>query len=156
MLATLVTFLVGLASAVLIVVNIEVYLVGAAAATSGEWVLVAMAVAAGLGQTIGKVGYYYVGRGVLDLPWLRRRAEKPSRWSNRVAQWRRKAEGRPWWTVGLVGLSSLTSVPPFMVICVLAGTVRLPLSVFFVVTMLTRTARFVVLVFFPAAVTALL
>ncbi|RNL84746.1 VTT domain-containing protein [Halostreptopolyspora alba] len=156
MVETLMAFLFGLASALLPVLNVELYLVGAATAISGEGALFAMAVAAGFGQTAGKVGYYYVGRGALDIPWLRRRAEKPNRWSERVSGWRRRAEGSPWWTAGLVGVSSLTSVPPFMVICVLAGTVRMPFLAFVTVTFVTRTARFLLLVYAPGVAMALL
>ncbi|MBB4933514.1 membrane protein YqaA with SNARE-associated domain [Lipingzhangella halophila] len=155
MIETFSSLLFGLASALLPVLNVELYLVGAAAAMKGDGALFAMAVAAGFGQTVGKIGYYYMGRGALDIPWLRRKAEKPNRWSERVAGWRSKAEGRPWWTAGLVGVSSLTSIPPFMVICVLAGTVRMPFLVFTTVTFATRTVRFLLLVYAPSAAMAL-
>lgn len=156
MVETLLALLFGLASALFPVLNVELYLVGAATAMSSDGALFAMATAAGFGQTVGKIAYYYMGRGALDIPWLRRKAEKPSRWSERVAGWRSKAEGRPWWTAGLIGVSSLISIPPFMVICVLAGTVRMPLVTFVAVTFVTRTARFLLPVYAPGTAMALL
>ncbi|MDA8370778.1 MAG: VTT domain-containing protein [Nocardiopsaceae bacterium] len=147
---TVLAFLFGLASALLPFLNVELYLLGAAALLS-DGALFAMALAAGTGQTLGKVFYYYLGRGVLDIPWLKRKSEAKGRWRERMARWRMKIEGRPLWTAGLVGVSSLTSIPPFMVVCVLAGTVRMPVASFVAVTMLTRTARFLLLVYAPGA-----
>lgn len=147
-------FLVALAASLLPFLNIEIYLLGAAALVDGGW-LAGMAVAAAAGQTAGKVAYYGAGRGALTVPWLRRRAEKPNRWSARAARWQEKAAGRPVWAAGLVAVSSFASVPPFTVVSVLAGVVRMPLSVFVAVTMVTRTARFVLLVYAPGAVLAL-
>ncbi|MFC4560251.1 VTT domain-containing protein [Nocardiopsis mangrovi] len=155
MAATALAFAVALVSALLPFLNIELYLLGAASISSGP-VLTAMALAAGAGQTLGKVAYYYLGRGVLDLPWLRRRADKTGKWGDRVADLRAKAEGRPWWTAGLVAVSSFASIPPFMVVCVLAGTVRMPLWAFAAVTMATRSARFLLLVLAPGTAMALL
>ncbi|RCV51939.1 VTT domain-containing protein [Marinitenerispora sediminis] len=145
---TALAFGIALTSALLPFVNIELYLVGAAALLD-DGALVAMAVAAGAGQTIGKIVYYYLGRGALDVPWLRRRAERPNRWTRRIAAWRERAERRPVWAAGLVAVSSFSSVPPFMVVSVLAGTIRMPLAWFVVITMVTRTARFVLLVYVP-------
>ncbi|QBI55651.1 VTT domain-containing protein [Streptomonospora litoralis] len=147
-------FLFGAASALFPVLNVELYLVGMGALGGG--VLFGMAVAAGLGQTLAKLPYYYVGRGALNIPWLKRRAETPSRWAERMERWRAKVEGRPLWTTGLVAVSSLTSIPPFMVVAVLAGTLRMPLVSFAVVTFLTRTVRFAVLVYAPGVAMALL
>ncbi|CAM4053899.1 hypothetical protein GCM10009799_28430 [Nocardiopsis rhodophaea] len=152
---TALAFSFGLVSALLPFLNVELYLLGAAA-LMGDGALFAMAVAAGLGQTLGKIVYYYLGKGVLTIPWLKRRSATPSRWSERVAQWRAKAEGRPWWAAGLLGVSSFSSIPPFMVIAVLAGTVRMPLWSFVTVTMATRTARFLLLVYAPGTVMAVL
>lgn len=130
-------------------ISIELYLVGAVVAMN-DGALVAMAVAAGAGQTLGKLPYYYVGRGTLALPWLQRRARTPGKWTARAEKWRVRAEERPLWGMGLLGMSSLTSVPPFMVIAVLAGVVRIGPAWFCTITFLTRTARFLLVVFAPA------
>ncbi|GAB3449467.1 hypothetical protein GCM10027570_23970 [Streptomonospora sediminis] len=144
---TVLAFLFGAASALVPVLNVELYLVGMG--TLGGGLLFAMAVAAGIGQTVAKILYFYIGRGALNIPWLTRRAETPSRWAQRIERLRVKAEGRPVWTAGLVGFSSLTSIPPFMFVAVLAGTLRMRLAVFLAVTFVTRTVRFAVLVYAP-------
>ncbi|WP_017627087.1 VTT domain-containing protein [Nocardiopsis chromatogenes] len=143
----------GVVAALLPVLNIEVYLVGAAVLV-GDTGLVAMALAAAVGQTAGKLAHYGAARGALDIPWLKRRTERPKRaWAGRVEGWRRKAEERPWWAAGLLAASSLVSVPPLMVVCVFAGTVRMRVDVFCAVTASTRFVRFLVVVFAPGALT---
>lgn len=149
MIETGLAFLVATLSGLFPVLSIEVYLVGAVV-TLDDGALVAMAVAAGLGQTLGKLPYYYVGRGSLSTPWLRRRAETPGKWTRRAAHWRSKAEEHPVWGMGLVALSSFASVPPFMVVSVLAGVVRMNPWWFCAITFVTRTARFLVVVLAPA------
>ncbi|MFB9799867.1 VTT domain-containing protein [Streptomonospora salina] len=142
-------FVFGLASGVVPVLNVELYLLGLG--TLGGGTLLMGAAAAGLGQTLGKIPYFYIGRGALNVPWLKRRARTPPRWAERAERWRAKAEGRPLWALGLVGVSSLASVPPFMVVSVLAGTVRMPVWSFAAVTFVTRTVRFAVVVYAPGA-----
>lgn len=149
MIETALAFVVALVSGLVPVINIEVYLVGAVIAMD-DGALVAMAVAAGIGQTLGKLPYYYAGRGSLSAPWIRRRSATPGRWAARAEGWRRRAEEQPLWGAGLVAVSSLASVPPFMVVSVLAGVVRMNVVLFALITLVTRTARFMVVVFAPA------
>lgn len=149
MIETGLAFVVALASGLVPVLNIEIYLVGAVIAMD-DGALIAMAAAAGLGQTLGKLPYYYVGRGSISAPWIRRRAATSGKWAVRAEGWRRRAEERPVWGAGLVALSSFASVPPFMVVSVLAGVVRMNAVLFGAVTLVTRTARFLIVVFAPA------
>lgn len=142
-------FVAALVSAVVPVLNIELYLVGAVV-TTGDGALTAMALAAAAGQTLGKLPYYYAGRGSLSTPWLRRRAATPGKWAARAEAWRLRAEEKPAWGAGLVAVSSLMSVPPFMVVSVLAGVVRINVLLFVGITFLTRAARFLLVVFAPA------
>ncbi|MGW5878848.1 hypothetical protein ACWFMI_20100 [Nocardiopsis terrae] len=148
MVETALAFVVATAAGLVPLINIEVYLLGAAA-LDGDGALVAMAVAAAAGQTLGKIPYYYVGYGTITAPWLRRKAATPGRWTERTARWRAKAEERPAWGAGLLALSSFASVPPFMVVAVLAGVLRMNIALFCAVTFVTRTARFLVLVLAP-------
>ncbi len=149
MVETALAFLVATAAGLVPLINIEVYLVGAVALVD-DGALVAMASAAALGQTIGKIPYYYVGYGTISAPWLRRRAATPGKWSDRVSRWRAKAEERPVWGAGLLALSSFASVPPFMVVSVLAGVVRMNIVLFCAITFVTRLVRFLVIVLAPA------
>ncbi|MEU3305498.1 hypothetical protein ACWGSK_05455 [Nocardiopsis sp. NPDC055551] len=146
---TLLAFVVATAGGLVPILNIEVYLLGAVA-TLDDGALVAMAVAAAVGQTLGKIPYYYVGKGTITAPWLKRKAATPGKWATRMAGWRTKAEDRPIWGAGLLALSSFASVPPFMVVSVLAGVVRMNLVLFCVVTFVTRLARFLIVVLAPA------
>lgn len=149
MVETGLALLVATVSGLVPFINIELYLVGAVVAMD-DGALVAMAFAAGVGQTLGKLPYYYVGRGTISLPWFRRRARTPGKWAVRAEGWRVRAEESPLWGMGLLGVSSLVSVPPFMVVSVLAGVVRIGPVRFCAITFLTRTARFLVVVFAPA------
>ncbi|MEU2946741.1 VTT domain-containing protein [Nocardiopsis alba] len=149
MVETLLAFAFAAAAGLVPILNVEVYLLGVVALMD-DGALVAVALAAALGQTLGKIPYYYVGRGTLSAPWLRRRARTPGKWAKRMAEWRAKAEERPIWGVGLLALSSFASVPPFMVVSVLAGVVRMNLLLFCAVTFATRAARFLILVLAPA------
>ena len=80
------TFVYSTVSALVPVVNAELYLVGLMTQQPQlAWWLVGLAAAAG--QMVGKLVYYYAGRGTLQLPArLRRRSERQSvgRWSQRV------------------------------------------------------------------------
>lgn len=149
MVETALAFLVATAAGLVPLINIELYLLGVVAALD-DGALVAMAVAAAVGQTLGKIPYYYVGKGTITAPWLKRKAATPGKWATRMAGWRTKAEDRPVWGAGLLALSSFASVPPFMVVSVLAGVVRMNLVLFCVVTFVTRLARFLIVVLAPA------
>ncbi|MFE9242841.1 hypothetical protein [Nocardiopsis sp. NPDC006938] len=149
MVETALAFAVATAAGLVPLINIELYLLGAVALLD-DGALVAMAFAAAVGQTLGKVPYYYVGRGTLSTPWLRRRAATPGKWAERMERWRARAETRPAWGAGLLALSSFASVPPFMVVSVLAGVVRMHFGLFCAVTFATRFARFLLLVLAPA------
>jgi membrane protein YqaA with SNARE-associated domain len=146
---TALAFVVATAAGLVPLINIELYLLGAVAVLD-DGALVAMAVAAAVGQTLGKIPYYYVGYGSISAPWLKRRAATPGKWAERTARWRARAEERPLWGAGLLALSSFASVPPFMVVSVLAGVLRMNIAVFCAVTFVTRAARFLILVLAPA------
>jgi membrane protein YqaA with SNARE-associated domain len=137
---------IALIGALVPVFSVEVYLVGAGAVSDGP-VLAAMAVAAAAGQTVGKLAYYYMGRGVLTVSWLR--PAKPGRWSERIERWRRRAEDRPLWGAWVMLAGAFASLPPYAVMCVVAGTMRMSLGVFLATSMVGRTARFAVVVFAP-------
>ncbi|PRX95528.1 hypothetical protein [Allonocardiopsis opalescens] len=142
------TFVYGAAAALVPLLAVEGYVVVMGAVVDPA-LLVPLALAVGAGQVVGKLAYYYVGRGVLRLPWLRRKAERPGRWTERVDRWREAAHGRPVWTGGLMLLSAFAGLPPLMVTSVLAGSVRMHVGWFVAVCMVGRTARFALLLFAP-------
>lgn len=149
------TFGYALVSALVPVVNAELYLVGLMAAQPQlAWWLVALAAAAG--QMVGKLAYYYAGRGTLALPArLRRRPEPDStgRWSRRLTRFQQTCQHRRWWTAGVLLTSSALGVPPYLAIAVLAGVGRVPLPTFVVTGLVGRFARFGAIAASPGLVT---
>src|SRR5688572_10694842 len=122
--------LIGFASALVPLINIEAYLSvrAAVAAIDSIWVL---ALVAAVGQMVGKIVWYYLGASSLSWGWVRRRAEKP-RNAARLETWRARTHERPALTGLLVFVSAFTGVPPFAVLSVLAGQLRMSLVLFLV------------------------
>jgi membrane protein YqaA with SNARE-associated domain len=133
-------FGVSVASALLPLINIEVYLVGLAALreTTGVWLL---AVVAGLGQMVGKVVWYYVGANSLRWRWVARRVDTPKGKAT-LEKWQHRTQERPVLGATLLFASALGGFPPFAIVAVLAGQLRMNLTLFLVVGAAGRTLRF--------------
>jgi membrane protein YqaA with SNARE-associated domain len=133
--------LLGVASALVPVINIEAYLtVRAVVADLGSvWLL---GFVAAVGQMIGKLVWYHLGASSLSWGWVRRRIETPKALA-RLELWRRRTDERPLLAGGLVLVSALTGLPPFAIIAVVAGQLRMRLGVFLVLGLLGRWLRFV-------------
>jgi membrane protein YqaA with SNARE-associated domain len=131
---------VAFASALLPVVNLEVYLVGLAAVSSDErvWLLAA---ASGVGQMLGKLVWFYLGANSLRWGWVRRKLEKPKARA-KLELWQRRTHERPLLGAALVFASGLSGFPPFAIVSVLAGQLRMNVVVFLVVGVVSRTVRF--------------
>lgn len=131
---------VGFVSALVPLVNIEAYLSLRAAVASVDAIWT-MALLAATGQMAGKVVWYYLGASSLHWGWVRRKVEKP-RNAARLELWRRRAHDRPVLTAALVFASAFTGFPPFAILSVLAGQLRMSLALFLVVGMAGRWLRF--------------
>jgi membrane protein YqaA with SNARE-associated domain len=131
---------VGVLSALVPLVNIEVYLGarGAVASVHAIWVL---ALLAALGQMVGKVVWYYLGASSLSWAWVRRRMETPKA-VERLERWRERTQKRPVVAGTLIFASAFSGFPPFAIIAVLAGQLRMSLVLFFVLGLLGRWLRF--------------
>jgi membrane protein YqaA with SNARE-associated domain len=132
--------LIGIASALLPLINIEAYLSVRAAVASVEDVWMLSLVAA-VGQMLGKIVWYYLGASSLQWEWVRRRAEKPKN-AARLETWRARTHERPVLTGGLVFVSAFTGFPPFAVLSVLAGQLRMGLALFLGLGLVGRWLRF--------------
>jgi membrane protein YqaA with SNARE-associated domain len=130
----------GFVSALVPVVNIEVIL-GARGATAHSGGLWALAFAAALGQMVGKVVWYYLGANALSWGWVRRKMEKPKAQA-RLETWRTRTQERPVLTGLLVLASAASGFPPFAIVAVLAGQLRMSLMLFFGLGLLGRWLRF--------------
>jgi membrane protein YqaA with SNARE-associated domain len=145
----------SMVSALVPVVNAELFLVGLMTRQPQlAWWLVGLAAAAG--QMLGKLVYYYAGRGALWLPArLRRRSERQSagRWSRRLDWFQQTCLDRPLWTIGVLLASASIGLPPYLAIALLAGVGRVPLPTFLITGLVGRFARFGAIAASPALVT---
>jgi membrane protein YqaA with SNARE-associated domain len=131
---------VAFASALVPLVNIEAYLGvrGSVGGIDNVWVL---GLAAGLGQMVGKVVWYYLGASSLHWGWVRRRMETPKAQA-RLETWRLRTHERPVLAGALVFASAFSGFPPFAILSVLAGQLRMQLALFFGLGLAGRWLRF--------------
>lgn len=133
------TFGVGLLSALLPLVNIEVYLgVVAATGVTDVWSLAAVAA---LGQMTGKVMFYLLGRTSLEWGWVRRRTES-ARFQASLARWKERVGDRPVLAGVVVFVSASLGMPPLAIVSVVAGSLRVSFPVFVVMGVTGRVLRF--------------
>ena len=92
-------------------------------------------------QMFGKVVWYYLGANALNWGWVRRKVETPKA-EARLQVWRTRTQERPVVAGGLVFLSAASGFPPFAIVAVLAGQLRMSLTLFFVLGLLGRWLRF--------------
>jgi membrane protein YqaA with SNARE-associated domain len=131
---------VAFASALVPLVNIEAYLGvrGSVGGIGNVWVL---GLAAGFGQMVGKVVWYYLGASSLHWGWVRRRMETPKAQA-RLETWRLRTHERPVLAGALVFGSAFSGFPPFAILSVLAGQLRMQLALFFGLGLAGRWLRF--------------
>lgn len=129
----------SIGSALLPLINIEAILaVAVSQAPAATWALV---LAATVGQMIGKVLWYWGGMNLDRAPWVHKHLQKPKAKAS-LDKWHARAEGRPWFTAGLLFVSAGTGIPPYAVTAVLAGMLRVPFWIFMVTGLLGRGLRF--------------
>lgn len=131
---------VGIASALVPLINIEAYLGvrGAVADVQGLWVL---AFAAAAGQMLGKTAWYFLGANALSWGWVRRKVETPKAVA-RLELWRGRVHERPVISGLLTFASAFSGFPPFAVLAVLAGQLRMSLTLFLALGLVGRWLRF--------------
>jgi len=113
------------------VLNIELYLLAVAAFTDAP--AAAVVGLATAGQTAAKLVLYLVGKGALNVKWVKKSAAS-------------KAAGafakRPGSGLSVVAASAVVGFPPLYAVSLVAGTLRLPLVAFTVIILAGRLARF--------------
>ena len=133
------TFFYSAGAAVAAFMALEAYL--AVAAADQTYPSVVLAAVAAVGQVAGKLLWYWAGAGTTRLPWLRSKLESP-RIEAAMTRWRGRTEGRPVYT-GLVLLTSaFAGLPPFMVMSVVAGVLRVRMWLFVSTGLVGRFLRF--------------
>ncbi|MGC7100060.1 hypothetical protein ACPZ19_35725 [Amycolatopsis lurida] len=162
-----VTLGVAFGSAIVPLISVEVFVLGLASTEPGvHWLAIGAAVA--IGQVAGKLLYYLAAKGSIKLPKFlhdRLHRERPmtprrARWelrTKRVRAWlnglRERCHRHPAWMTGTYGVSAVIGLPPFMATTVLAGLVRMPMSLFLGAGLAGRFARFSLLAASPAMFT---
>lgn len=129
----------SVASALVPLINIEAIL--AVAVSEEPDATMSLVVAATLGQMAGKVFWYWGGMNVERAPWVHKQLQKPKAKAS-LDRWHERAEGRPWFTAGLLLVSAAVGFPPYAVTAVLAGVLRVPFWIFLVTGLVGRGLRF--------------
>ncbi|MFL6109258.1 MAG: hypothetical protein ACJ716_08110 [Marmoricola sp.] len=132
------TFFFSIGSALLPLLNLEIYL---GALPNAHHHALALAVVAGTGQTLGKVVWYYAGVHSMKLPWLARKMES-EKWQESYRRWHDRIVGRPLFAGAIVFASAISGFPPLAVVAVLAGSLEMSFVLFLVTCLVGRIARF--------------
>jgi len=131
---------VAFVSALVPLVNIEAYLGvrGSVGSMQSVWLL---GFAAALGQMVGKLVWYYLGATSLNWAWVRKRVDTPKA-QERLQRWRHRTATRPVLAGALVLGSAFSGFPPFAILSVLAGQLRMNVALFFGLGLVGRWLRF--------------
>jgi membrane protein YqaA with SNARE-associated domain len=130
----------GAVSAIIPIFNMEAYITVTYANSDAQSAL-GLAFVGSLGQNLGKLVWYYICLGALDIPWLKRRMDSPRRQAS-YQRWSGFVQGRPMVTGLLVFVSAAVGFPPFFAMAMVAGTLRMNVVIFFVAGLLGRTLFF--------------
>lgn len=136
------TFLYCIASALIPVINAEAYVAGVGALFHGDqWELLGISLVAAAGQMVGKVAYYLLGRSSLNWSFIKKKLESP-RWKASFEKWQGRLGGNRVLASFVLLVSALFGFPPFAILSVLAGQMRVPLPLFIVTGLVGRFGRF--------------
>ncbi len=135
----LTTFAVALASAFMPLIPIEAYIGGAVAAADQQWW--ALALAATLGQMLGKIAIFKLGEQSMQWAWLQKRMAKYNV-EPYVTRLTEATERRPYAADLVVFVSATVGIPPFAVVSLVAGQLRFSLARFLLWGTVGRFIRF--------------
>lgn len=130
------TFAVCIAAASIPVINTEIYLIGVASLVSPV-TIVPLAIAAAAGAMVGKLGVYTLGR----FGGASAHKRLPERWRDRYASLSDAVSERDS-VQAVVFVSALVGLPPFYLMSLLAGALRVSLAGFLAVGFVGRALRF--------------
>jgi membrane protein YqaA with SNARE-associated domain len=143
----------GVVSAIIPIVNAEVYvLVSQVSSVAG---VVPVAVGVAIGQTIGKCLLFYgVRRGRQFAFFRERRRREPIRVRNRVSQAAHDAiqlllrlVGTKRWGLPITLLAAIVGLPPLYAVALLAGATTMKLRYFAPVVLVGRITRFLLVAY---------
>lgn len=146
---------VGVLSALVPVINMEIYTVGLLATHMAlSWL--AVGVVAAIGQMLGKAVFYCAGRGTVKLRTrLRRKVEshRTGRWSAWLEKFQYTCNRHPGQAAGILLLSASVGLPPLAIMAVAAGAAKVSPVVFAATGLVGRTARFSAIAASPSLLT---
>lgn len=146
---------VGVASALLPLINMELYVVGLLVTNSYlPWI--AVGVVAAIGQMLGKAVFYCAGRGSVHLRGRFRRkvdSQRTGRWSGWLEKFQYTCNRHPVQAAGILLLSAAVGLPPLAIMAVAAGAAKISPLVFAATGLVGRTARFSALAAAPSLMT---
>ncbi|HSK03931.1 MAG TPA: VTT domain-containing protein [Kofleriaceae bacterium] len=134
----LATLIISVLSGLVPVVNGELYLIAAIVVADDPVVALVLAVIVALGQMIAKIGLYHAARGATELGRSTRFGQKLERAQLLVERW----QGKP---LTLLFVSAVTGLPPFYLVSLLAGILRIRFGTFLLLGIVGRVIRFVAL-----------
>jgi membrane protein YqaA with SNARE-associated domain len=134
----LATLIVSVLSGLVPVVNGELYLIAAIVIADDPVVALVLAVLVALGQMIAKIGLYHAALGATELGRSTRFGAKLERAQLLVERW----QGKP---LTLLFVSAVTGLPPFYLVSLLAGILRIRFTTFLLLGIVGRVLRFVAL-----------
>lgn len=140
MLEALTTLGVAVLSAVVPVVNLEVYLGLLAPRLHGTAAVLVCSAMTGTGSAIGKLVWYVLAARSMEGRWVRKKLGKES-WQRRFDRWQGALDGRPWLSAAVLLAASVAGFPPLLVMALVAGALRVPLWVFLPTVTVGRAAR---------------
>lgn len=141
------SFLFGLVSGAVPILNSEVWMVATAAASAAPIWMLALTLA--LGQSLGKLPYLLAGAGVERFADRRAERQGESRWHARLERLSAWCERHPAGLLAVTFAAAAVSLPPFALWCVAAGGLGMKWHVFLVVSTAGRFVRFLLLGLFP-------
>jgi membrane protein YqaA with SNARE-associated domain len=135
-------FLLSILSALLPWLNGEVVLLSFAALAPGPWQLIAVILLTTSGQMAGKCILY----------WMARRGIQPrsARMTRTLTTWKERLAQSPSKSLAIVFISSTLSIPPFYVLTIIFGILKMRFKPFILVGACGRLLHFGALALIPA------
>ncbi len=134
------TFGFAFASALIPVLNAEVYL-GAVGSQTSVAASLGLSLVAALGQTLGKVIWYVVARRSVESASVRKKLDRP-KVREAYDRWEARMRGRPWYAAGILFGAASVGIPPLLIMAVLAGSLHMRFWVFALSCFVGRAMRF--------------
>jgi membrane protein YqaA with SNARE-associated domain len=135
-------FALAVVSALVPWVNAELLMLSAVPLAGTPVQLAWFVVLVTLGQMVGKSVMYWISRSA---------GHRVPKLEAAVARWRRRFEGRPATALGITLVSSAVGFPPFYLISIAAGALKVAFTPFLIVGTIGRLIHFAVVAAIPYA-----